>query len=184
MGPEGAGKSTQAKMLALELQLPCVSTGDMLRAFAADDQGFLGDTARKMFAENGYLAADLINQIVGQTLQDEKYRKGVILDGCLRTYEETFHFDEVLKNAHLNIPVTVFSLTIPLDESINRLTFGRKREDDTIQGVERRLSHFNTRLAERLAIIEEKYHLITIDGKGNKEEVHETIMRELKIING
>ena len=95
IGPEGAGKSTQALLLARALSLPHLSTGDMLRCFAKNDQGYLGDASRKMFAQNGYLDAKLINQIVAKSLSDKLYRKGVILDGCLRTYEETLRFNEV-----------------------------------------------------------------------------------------
>ena len=179
IGPEGAGKSTQARMLANELQLPLVSTGDMLRHFAKEDTGFLGDAARDMFSKNGYLDANLINQIVAETLRDPQYSKGVILDGSLRTYDETVHFDDVFEQAKLHLPVVVFSITVPEEESIQRLVFGRKRSDDTISGVRRRLLHFKEKLQERMAIIAKKYALIEIDGVSDKDKVHNAIMQQI-----
>lgn len=180
IGPEGAGKSTQAQMLAKKSGLPCVSTGSMLRHFAAEDEGELGDACRKMFAENGYLDASLMNQIVAQTLASgEKYKQGVILDGSLRTYEETVHFDEAMAKAGLSFPIMVFYILISQEESIKRLVQARKREDDTIQGVTTRLGHFHEKLDERLAIIKKRYQLIEINGMQSAEDVHKEIMEKI-----
>ena len=177
IGPEGAGKSTQAKMLADAISLPCLSTGDMLRHFAHHDQGHLGDACRKMFAENGYLDAGLINQIVAETVKNEQYQRGVIFDGSLRTYDETVHFDDAMAQAGLHFPITVFYINISQEESIARLLQARKREDDTIEGIMTRLGHFHDRLEERLAIIKQRYELIEIDGMQTIEQVHEEVMK-------
>ncbi len=179
IGPEGAGKSTQAQMLSQALSLPLISTGDMLRYFAKEDKGYLGDAARRMFAENGYLNAELMLEMMSKKLREDKYRQGVVLDGSLRTYDETVHFDEIFEQSHLHLHITVFYITISEVESIKRLAYGRKRPDDIIHSVKTRLSHFNERLEERLAIIEKRYQLIEINGMQSKENVHAEIMRIL-----
>lgn len=178
MGPEGAGKSTQAKLFAKDCKLLYISTGDMLRFFAQNDKGYLGNAVRAMFARHGYLKSELLNRIVIETLKNAKYKNGVVLDGSLRTFEETEEFDQVLQKTGLDLPVIVFYLNISEDESIKRLTFGRKRVDDTIEGVKARLSHFHNQLKERLAIIREKYQLIEINGEQSEEKVHEEIMNK------
>ena len=179
IGPEGAGKSTQARMLSEALHLPLISTGDMLRRFAKDDTGALGEAARKMFAANGYLKADLMLRMMGEQLQDRVYKQGVILDGSLRTYEEAVRFDEIFEQSNLHLPIIVLYINVPQEESIKRLSFGRKRPDDIIQSVETRLSHFHEQLEERLAIITKKYQLIAIDGMNEKEAVHAEIMEKI-----
>lgn len=179
IGPEGAGKSTQAHLLALALHLPLISTGDMLRRFAKEDTGELGMAARKMFAENGYLDASLMLQMMEKQLQDALYAEGAILDGSLRTYDETLRFDEIFHHLHLHLPILVLYISIPEKESIQRLTYGRKRPDDIIESVKIRLSHFHERLDDRLAMIRKKYQLIAIDGMQDKEDVHKEIMEKI-----
>lgn len=183
IGPEGAGKSTQSQMLATELGLPRVATGDVLRHIQEKDKGDLGKKVKKMFMDNGYLVADLILRIMGEQLRESVYSQGVVLDGSLRTYDEVMHFDAMLQRLNLQLPVVVLYLTIPKNESIKRLTYGRKRLDDIIGSVTTRLSHFHERLDERLAIIEKKYQLISIDGMKSKDTVHEEIMEKISRIS-
>lgn len=179
IGPEGAGKTTQANMLSEALHLPIISTGDMLRHFAKDDTGVLGTAARKMFAEHSYLDAEAMLKMMREQLQDSLYQEGAILDGSLRTYEETRRFNEVFEQLDVEPSVIVLFLTISHEESIQRLVYGRRRADDIIQSVEARLSHFHERLEDRLALIAKKYQLIEINGMPEKEKVHEEIMEKI-----
>ena len=55
-GPEGSGKSTQAKMLAKDLQLPYLGSGDLVRKYAAEDQGIMGEICRESLSLGHYVA--------------------------------------------------------------------------------------------------------------------------------
>ncbi|MBI5465612.1 nucleoside monophosphate kinase, partial [Candidatus Gottesmanbacteria bacterium] len=55
-GPEGAGKGTQAKLLSEKLNLPILTSGDLVREAAANDPGLLGDICRRALHEGKYVA--------------------------------------------------------------------------------------------------------------------------------
>jgi adenylate kinase len=87
LGPPGAGKGTQARMMGEELKLPHISTGDMLRE-ALKNQTELGKKA-KAFMESGALVPDdLVDAIVAERLGREDCGRGFILDGYPRTIEQ------------------------------------------------------------------------------------------------
>ncbi len=181
IGPEGAGKSTQANLLATKTGLPYVSTGNLIRSFAENDRGELGNAARKMFASHSYLAAKFLKQIFIKTLNGKQYQRGVILDGSLRTYEETIQFDDLLKESRLTLPVVVLYIYISEEESIKRLVSKRRRRDDTIEGIKSRLAYFNDKLVERLQVIQSKYQLLTVDGMKPIAEVHKDVKNSINI---
>jgi adenylate kinase len=84
LGPPGAGKGTQARMMSEALNFPHVSTGDMLRE-ALKNQTELGKKA-KAFMESGALVPDeLVDAIVAERLGRKDCDRGFILDGYPRT---------------------------------------------------------------------------------------------------
>jgi adenylate kinase len=84
LGPPGAGKGTQARMLSESLKFSHISTGDMLRE-ALKNKTELGDKA-KAFMESGSLVPDeLVDAIVAERLKREDCSRGFILDGYPRT---------------------------------------------------------------------------------------------------
>src|ERR1700680_1771259 len=87
LGPPGAGKGTQAKLLTEDFGLPHIATGDILRA-ARDAQTELGLLA-KTFMDNGELVPDVV--VIGvilERLADDDARDGFLLDGFPRTIEQ------------------------------------------------------------------------------------------------
>ncbi len=182
IGPEGAGKSEMSKMLSTSSGKPRVSIGDILRDLSKNDQTHIGEACRKMFADHGYLEPNLLLEIQEKYFKDKKELKsGMILDGGLRTTTETRGFPNVLWSADLNLPITVLNLTIPFEESIKRLVEegGRKRDDDTYEGVTSRLRNFYHKLDERLASIYRIATLICVDATNSKEETFKEICEAL-----
>jgi adenylate kinase len=87
LGPPGAGKGTQARMMSEELNFPHISTGDMLRE-ALKNQRELGKKA-KAYMESGTLVPDeLVDAIVAERLTREDCVRGFILDGYPRTINQ------------------------------------------------------------------------------------------------
>ncbi len=84
LGPPGAGKGTQARMMGEELKFPHISTGDMLRE-ALKNQTELGKKAKAFMDSGGLVPDDLVDAIVAERLQREDCDRGFILDGYPRT---------------------------------------------------------------------------------------------------
>jgi adenylate kinase len=87
LGPPGAGKGTQARMIGESLKCPHISTGDILRD-ALNNETELGKRV-KGFMDSGTLVPDdLVNDIVAERLEHEDCRQGFILDGYPRTISQ------------------------------------------------------------------------------------------------
>lgn len=177
IGMEGSGKSTVARDLAKRLDYIYVSTGDMLREAAKNDMGTLGDACRKMFENHAYLDPQILLKIVEKRLEQDDAVDGVVLDGGFRTLEETKNFDKIGKD----FEVKVFYLNVPKRECLNRLLGenGRKRSDDTEDGVRKRMFEFSKDLFARTKFIRDKYQLEIIDGMRPLEEISNEILRRL-----
>lgn len=182
IGPEGSGKTDNAKLLAVQSGKPYISTHDLLDEVKENDPGFLGDKVREMFANHTYLAGDLLLQIINNRFIKDDTQNGFILDGGFRTVEETMNFEKTLERAGRNLPITVIYLNIPIETSFERLINGdgsqkRGRKEDTFEGVKSRLEKFNYRLEERLNIIKSNpnWDLIEIDATPSKNDVYKDI---------
>ena len=84
IGPPGSGKGTHAPKLVTSLNIPHLSTGDMLRAAVAQGTE-LGKQAKDVMAKGELVSDDLVNAIVAEALNDKKCKNGFILDGYPRT---------------------------------------------------------------------------------------------------
>lgn len=181
MGPEGSGKTTIARRLATETNLPYVTTGDILRNMAVNDQTEYGDECRAMFKEKRYLNPQMLLDILAKRFAQNDLKNGFINDGGLRIVEEVTGFQSVLERSDKVMPVTVIFLRVPGWMCMERLTTGkdaRKRDDDTVEGVFSRLSHFYHDLGKRASLIERQpnWRLLHINGIGTPEETYSRVL--------
>ncbi|MBX5464028.1 MAG: adenylate kinase [Clostridia bacterium] len=123
LGPPGAGKGTQAAILARELGIPQISTGDMFRA-AVRDQTPLGREAQR-YMEAGQLVPDEVTiGIVEERLRADDCREGFILDGFPRTVAQAEALDRILAAAGRPLERAV-EFVIGEEEVVRRLA-GRR----------------------------------------------------------
>ena len=120
LGPPGAGKGTQAKMLKEKLRVPQISTGDILRQAVKDDTE-LGVQA-KSFMDSGQLVPDaVVIGLIKERIKQADCETGFILDGFPRTMIQAEKLSETLTDMNLAID-TVVDLEVNADEVISRLT--------------------------------------------------------------
>lgn len=118
LGPPGAGKGTQANILSDTLQLPHISTGDLLRS-NIKERTVLGKTA-KGFMDQGKLVPDnLILDMLFARVSKEDCQKGYILDGFPRTLPQAQAYDHRLGD---EVKTIAINLSLSNEEIINRLS--------------------------------------------------------------
>lgn len=119
LGPPGAGKGTQADFICQHLNIPKISTGDILRAAAKEDTPH-GRQLREIMASGALVNDELILQIVKERLHQPDCRNGALFDGFPRTIEQAKGI--VAANIHVDC---VVQLIVPDEEIIRRLA-GRR----------------------------------------------------------
>lgn len=124
IGPPGAGKGTQAKVLSAKHNIPHVSTGDILRAKINDESSEIGKKARE-YVENGKLVPDeVVVQMVEERIAEPDAAKGFILDGFPRNERQAVVLDEVLSDLNIGLDIVLYFKT-STKTIINRLS-GRR----------------------------------------------------------
>ncbi len=168
LGPPGAGKGTQAQILAEERQIPHVSTGDILRATVAQ-QTPLGKQA-KDYMNRGELVPDtLILNLIQDRLSYDDTFNGWILDGFPRNVNQAAFLEELLAKLDQNADC-VLNLQVPDEVLVLRL-LARKRKDDTEETIRRRLEVYYQDTVPVIDFYQKRKILETIDGNQTMEKV-------------
>ncbi len=119
-GKPGAGKGTQAPLLAKELDIPTLATGDVLRA--AKRAGTKLGLEAKNYMDRGELVPDsVILGILGEELAQPQYANGVILDGAVRTVPQAEGLERMLASLGRKVDA-VLAFDIENDEIVRRLS--------------------------------------------------------------
>jgi adenylate kinase len=175
LGPPGAGKGTQAQLLAQFCQIPHISTGDILRANVAAKSD-LGLKAQS-YMDRGELVPDqVLMDMVRGRLQESDASNGWILDGFPRTIPQATFLDELLKElTEVKKGLRVVNLDVPDEILVVRL-LARGRQDDSEHTIRRRLEVYREQTAPLIGFYGDRQQLITVDGDRSLE----TVTAELK----
>lgn len=209
LGPPGAGKGTQAAVLAREMGIPQVSTGDMFRA-AVRDQTPLGREAQR-YMEAGELVPDEVTiGIVEERLRARDCQNGFILDGFPRTVAQAEALDRILSAMGRPLDRAV-EFRVDEEEVVRRLAGRRscpqcgavynvhtqppqqagvcdrcgsqlvQREDDREETVRARLAVYRTQTAPLIGFYEQSGRLVRIDAARRPDEVTAELKEALGI---
>ncbi|MFH1281563.1 MAG: adenylate kinase [Candidatus Omnitrophota bacterium] len=107
LGPPGAGKGTQAKVLAEKLGLPHISTGDILRQNVKLDTE-LGRQAQGIMEKGLLVPDDLMAKMLDERFNSADIKKGFILDGYPRTLSQAYSLDKILAPKGLCVDLVVY----------------------------------------------------------------------------
>ncbi|MBD2450431.1 adenylate kinase [Nostoc sp. FACHB-152] len=168
LGPPGAGKGTQAQVLAEHLHIPHISTGEILRQ-AMKEQTPLGIKAQG-YVDSGELVPDqLVQDLVEERLDQQDAKFGWILDGFPRKVTQATFLEELLTKTAQG-GERVVNLDAPDDVVISRL-LARGRKDDTEEVIRRRLEVYRNETAPLIDYYSQRERLLTVNGNQSQEEV-------------
>jgi adenylate kinase len=144
LGPQGAGKGTQAKRIQSEYGLPHIATGDILREAMAKGTP-LGALAKPLYDAGHLVPDDLIIGVIRDRLAEPDVEDGFVLDGFPRNLAQAEALDEMLDEIGKPIDV-VLELRVPHRVAIERMlkrALEEGRADDTPEAIEKRLSIYD-----------------------------------------
>jgi adenylate kinase len=185
LGPPGAGKGTQAQVIAGQLAVPAISTGDIFRANVSG-QTELGLKA-KVFMDAGDLVPDEVTvAMVRDRLAEPDAKAGFLLDGFPRTIPQAEQLRSSLEELGHGLD-RVVELVVDEDELVRRLSGRRmlvdgewvQREDDKPETVRRRLQVYREQTAPLSGFYDGEGLLSRIDAIGSVEEVTARVMTSL-----
>lgn len=172
LGPPGAGKGTQAQVLADICGIPHISTGEILREAIAN-QTDLGQKAQG-YVDKGELVPDsLILDLIRARLQQSDALHGWILDGFPRNVSQAEFLDALLLELNQSCNFAL-NLEVPDDVLIERL-LGRGRKDDNRTTISRRLEVYREQTAPVIEFYEKQGALKSVAGNCTMDEVTEAI---------
>ncbi len=207
LGPPGAGKGTQAKMLKEKFQIPQISTGDILRAVDEDTE--LGVEVKKIMAAGQLVPDDMVVDAIKERIRQADCATGFILDGFPRNIAQAEKLSETLIDMSLAID-NVIDLELDPEEVVERLT-GRstcsncgamfhqvsrppkvsgvcdgcesklaQRSDDNIETIQKRLKVYEESTAPLKEFYKKQGNLITVEAKGSVEEIFSHVCKMIE----
>ncbi len=180
IGPPGAGKGTQATLLAQAYGIPAISTGDIFRANVKAETE-LGVLAKGFMDRGEYVPDSLTNDLVRDRLSHEDAQPGFLLDGYPRTRDQVLELDDILGSDGKSLDAVILLKADP-DELVRRLLNRAQeqgRADDTEDVIRHRQSVYLEQTAPLIEIYSARGIVIEIDGLGQVGEVTERILNSL-----
>jgi adenylate kinase len=187
LGPPGAGKGTQAKVLTEKHRIPQLSTGDMLRAAVA--AGTEEGKRAKAVMDSGELVSDeIVNQIVSERIDLADCANGFILDGYPRTVPQAEALTGMLKQKGLRLDGVV-NLKVDEDALVRRMESrvretiaagGKVRADDNPESFKKRLEEYREKTAPLADYYRGTGELRSVDGMADMKAVTAEIEKVLE----
>lgn len=207
LGPPGAGKGTQGKLLRDRFEACQISTGDILRKAVADKTP-LGKEAESYLSRGELVPDDVIVRLVGERLKQKDCANGFVLDGFPRTLPQAESLEEILKTMALPLNA-VLSIQVPHDVIVQRLAGRRncqncgalyhvnfdppsngetcdrcggglqQRDDDREETITTRLRVYESQTAPLANYYRERGKLREINGVGKVEDIEKRIVEAL-----
>lgn len=170
MGPPGAGKGTQAELVAGHLGVPAISTGDIFRANVAAGTE-LGLEAQGYMAAGEYVPDEVTNRMVEHRLGEGDALPGFLLDGYPRTVAQVHVLDAILAASGTRLDGVVM-LAVDHEEVVGRLSRRDDgRADDEPDVIRHRLRVYEEQTAPLITSFDERGLLVEVDGTGSPTAV-------------
>ncbi len=170
-GPQGSGKSTQAVLLAQDLNVPYIQLGEIFRNVALVEDSKQAQEVRDALESGKLVPADLTAKIINKRLAQTDCKNGFVLDGFPRNLAD-------IKNFSAGLDIVVF-LKVSDKAGVERL-MARGRTDDTPELIRQRLKNYYAETQPILENFKRLGILVEVDGERPIDEIHEDIVEHLK----
>lgn len=177
LGGPGAGKGTQSKKLSLDLQIPVIATGDVLRQ-AITSGSDLGNKAQEFVAKGELVPDEMMIQFMRDRLLEPDVINGWILEGYPRTSFQAEELDFLLDDLQQALDWAIYlqvSDSLMLERSLSRA-----KVDDQPDIIQRRIEMFHSRTVPILEYYQYKQSLLIIQAEASPEEVEQEIFAQIK----
>jgi adenylate kinase len=181
LGPQGAGKGTQAKRISAEYGIPHIASGEILRAEMAAETEF-GLRVKDVHDRGDLVSDDLMIELIRTRLEHADTESGFILDGFPRTTVQAEALDEMLGELGRSFSI-VFALQIPDEVAFERLRRRAEvegRADDTDEAIRRRLENYHRETAPLIEHYRVRGNVVPIHGERSENEVFAEIQSALE----
>jgi adenylate kinase len=181
LGPQGAGKGTQAKRISAEYGIPQIASGEILRAeMAAGTE--LGQRVQEVYDRGDLVSDDLMIELIRNRLEQPDTEAGFILDGFPRTTVQAEALDSMFSDIGRSFNVA-FALQIPDEVAFERLRLRAElegRADDTDEAIKRRLDNYHRETEPLIEHYRTRGNLGPIRGNRTENEVFADIQAALE----
>jgi adenylate kinase len=181
LGPQGAGKGTQAKRISAEYGIPHIASGEILRA-EMDAGTELGKRVRDVYDRGDLVSDDLMIELIRNRLEQPDTESGFVLDGFPRTTVQAEALDSMFNDIARNFSVA-FALQIPDEVAFERLRRRaelERRADDTDEAIQRRLDNYHRETEPLIEYYRTRGNLVPIHADRRENEVFAEIQRALE----
>jgi adenylate kinase len=181
LGPQGAGKGTQANRISQEYGIPHIASGEILRSeMAADTE--LGRRVKDVYDRGDLVSDDLMIELIRTRLSQPDTEAGFVLDGFPRTTRQAEELDAMFNDIGRSFNV-VFALQIPDEVAFERLRRRAEiegRPDDTDEAIRRRLENYHRETAPLIEYYRTRGNLVPVHGDRSENQVFSEIQRALE----
>ncbi len=174
IGPPGAGKGTQAALVAERLGVPHISTGEMFRTHVSDGTE-LGRQVQALMEVGAYVPDELTVAMLAERIQAPDAQAGFILDGFPRTVGQVDALDNLLGDQGLD-QVVLFEVD---EEALVERMLSRGRADDTEETIRTRFKIYQEQTEPLVELYESRDLLVRVSGDG---EIAEITRRLLEVV--
>jgi adenylate kinase len=181
LGPQGAGKGTQGKLISREYGIPHIATGDILRTAIAEGTE-LGRKAEPLLNSGQLVPDGVMIELIRDRLAHEDTERGVILDGFPRTARQAEALDEMLNEIERPLDV-VLEFQLPEEQSVERLLRRAREEDradDTPEAIRTRLALYQDQTAPLIEHYRARGILVPVHADRSVGEVFNEIQQALE----
>ena len=181
LGPQGAGKGTQAKRISDEYGVPHIASGEILRA-EMEAGSELGQRVKETYDRGDLVSDELMIELIRSRLEQPDTESGFVLDGFPRTTGQAEALDSILSDLGRTFSV-VFALQLPDEVAFERLRRRAElegRPDDTDEAIQRRLDTYHRETEPLIEYYRVRGNLVPIHGDRSENQVFVEIQQALE----